>query len=104
MMKMERVKKIILYFFQVNLSHNKFSFISRKTFPSDPWIPYKLQEIDLSYNSMPLITYDLVFGSSKLEKLNLSHNAIADIRRGKFTKRVNRPKLFHNPIKNKNLI
>lgn len=66
----------------MNLSHNKISFINRKTFPSNPWIPYKLNEIDLSYNSMPLITYDLVYGSSKLEKLNLSHNTIGNIRRG----------------------
>ncbi|KAF2906149.1 hypothetical protein ILUMI_00029 [Ignelater luminosus] len=66
---------------KVNLSYNKISFITRKTFPSNPYIPYKLNEIDLSYNSMPLITFDLVFGTAKLEKLNLSHNSITDIRR-----------------------
>lgn len=33
---------------------------------------------------MPVVTFDLVFGTSKLEKLNLSHNVIADIRKGKF--------------------
>lgn len=52
-------------------------------FPSNPYIPYKLKEIDLSYNSVPVLTYDVVFGTSKLEKLNLSHNSIADIRKGK---------------------
>lgn len=52
-------------------------------FPSNPYVPYKLKEIDLSYNSIPVITYDLTFGTGKLEKLNMSHNAIADIRKGK---------------------
>ncbi|KAJ8983099.1 hypothetical protein NQ317_001842 [Molorchus minor] len=66
---------------QLNLSHNRISFLTRKTFPSNPYIPYKLKEIDLSYNSMPVITFDLTIGTSKLEKLNLSHNAIADIRK-----------------------
>lgn len=32
---------------------------------------------------MPVVTFDLVFGTSKLEKLNLSYNAIGDIRKGK---------------------
>lgn len=66
------------------MSHNKISFITRKTFPSNPYVPYKLREIDLSYNSMPVVTFDLVFGTSKLERLNLSHNVIADIRKGQF--------------------
>ncbi|XP_045461578.1 protein artichoke [Harmonia axyridis] len=66
---------------RVNLSHNKISFVTRKTFPSDPYIPYKLKEVDLSYNAMPIITFDLTIGTKKLEKLNLSHNAISDIRR-----------------------
>lgn len=74
--------------FQVDLSRNKISFLSRKMFPSNPWIPYKLREVDLSYNSMPLITFDLVHGGSKFEKLNLSHNAIADIRRGSWELKV----------------
>lgn len=71
----------ILREFQVNLSHNKISFITRKTFPSDPYIPYKLKDVDLSYNAMPIITFDLTVGTKKLEKLNLSNNAISDIRR-----------------------
>ncbi|KAJ8958595.1 hypothetical protein NQ318_016316 [Aromia moschata] len=66
----------------LNLSHNKISFLTRKTFPSNPYIPYKLKEIDLSYNLMPVITFDLTVGTSKLEKLNLSYNSIADIRKG----------------------
>ncbi|CAH0550427.1 unnamed protein product [Brassicogethes aeneus] len=66
---------------RLNLSHNKMSFLSRKTFPSNQYIPYKLREVDLSYNIIPVITFDLTFGTSKLEKLNLSHNAISDIRK-----------------------
>ncbi|XP_044746672.1 chaoptin [Coccinella septempunctata] len=66
---------------QVNLSHNKISFITRKTFPSDPYIPYKLRDIDLSYNAMPIITFDLTVGTKRVEKLNLSYNAISDVRR-----------------------
>ncbi|XP_050295565.1 toll-like receptor 3 [Anthonomus grandis grandis] len=67
---------------RLNLSHNKLTFITRKMFPSNPYIPYKLKELDLSYNSVPVITYDLTFGTSKLEKLNMSHNAIIDVRKG----------------------
>lgn len=66
---------------QINLSHNKFSFITLKTFPSSPWVPYRLREIDLSYNEMPVLTYDLAFGTAKVKKLNISHNVINDIRR-----------------------
>lgn len=60
------------------------SFITRKTFPSSPWIPYKLHDLDLSYNVMPIITYDLVFGTVRVEKLNLSHNMVTEIRPGTF--------------------
>ncbi|XP_022909438.2 protein artichoke [Onthophagus taurus] len=65
----------------INLSNNKISFISRKMFPSNPYYPYKLYDIDLSYNHMPIITYDLIFGTSKVKKLNISHNAIGDVRK-----------------------
>ncbi|XP_017768365.1 PREDICTED: insulin-like growth factor-binding protein complex acid labile subunit isoform X1 [Nicrophorus vespilloides] len=67
---------------KLDLSHNKISFINRKTFPNEPYTPYRLREIDLSYNSLPVITYDIRFGTSKVEKLNVSHNNIADLRRG----------------------
>lgn len=77
-------RKINNICFQVDLSHNKFSFLSRHTFPSNKYIPYKLKEIDLSYNLMPVLTMDITVGTSKVEKLNLSHNAISDIRKGKY--------------------
>ncbi|KAF7275525.1 hypothetical protein GWI33_011631 [Rhynchophorus ferrugineus] len=69
----------------MNLSHNRVTFITRKMFPSNPYYPYKLKEIDLSYNSIPVITYDLIFGTGRVEVLNMSHNAIADIRKGNKT-------------------
>ncbi|BES97939.1 LRR_TYP [Nesidiocoris tenuis] len=67
---------------KVNLSNNRISFITKKTFPSDPWQPYKLKEIDLSYNLMPVVTFDLTYGTRKVEVLNLSHNQINEIRKG----------------------
>lgn len=51
-------------------------------FPSDPYIPYNLKVIDLSYNEMPVITGDLMFGTKKLEVLNISNNILNDIRKG----------------------
>lgn len=67
---------------EINLSHNRFSFLTKKTFPSDPYIPYRLRRIDLSYNAMSIITHDLKFGTKTVTDLNLSHNNIKDIRRG----------------------
>ncbi|XP_015172515.1 PREDICTED: chaoptin [Polistes dominula] len=66
---------------RVNLSHNKISFITRKMLPNDPWIPYRLKEVDLSYNTMPVVTFELTIGGKKLQYLNLSHNNINEIRR-----------------------
>ena len=68
---------------KLNLSHNKISFINSKTFPHDPWIPYKIKEIDLSYNSIPVLNYDLTLGMKHVNFLNLSNNAVTDIRRCK---------------------
>ncbi|XP_067004524.2 protein artichoke [Anabrus simplex] len=65
---------------RVNLSHNKISFITRQTFPSSPWVPYRLKEVDLSYNEMPVLTYDIVVGTKKMELLNVSHNLLNEIR------------------------
>lgn len=70
------------------MSHNKFSFITKETFPSDPYIPYRLREIDLSFNEMPVITYDFAFGTHKVKTLNLSHNLINEVRRSKFNDRM----------------
>lgn len=68
---------------QINLSHNKFSFITKKMFPSNPWVPYHLREIDLSFNELPILSYDLAFGTHNVIKMNISHNQITEIRRSK---------------------
>lgn len=67
---------------QVNLSHNKISFVTKKTFPSSPYIPYRLREVNLSHNVMPVLTNDLTIGTKKVEVLDVSHNMINEIRRG----------------------
>lgn len=50
-------------------------------FPSNPWIPYRLEKVDLSYNAIPVLTFDITFGTRKLKQLNVSHNFINDIRK-----------------------
>jgi hypothetical protein len=70
---------------QVNLSHNKISFITRQTFPSSPWVPYRLREVDLSYNVMPVLTYDITVGTRRMEVLNVSHNILNEIRHSEYT-------------------
>ncbi|XP_073844733.1 insulin like growth factor binding protein acid labile subunit convoluted [Musca autumnalis] len=67
---------------ELNLSHNRISFVTKKTFPENPYIPYNLKYLDLSYNQMPVLTYDITFGTKKLLRLNLSHNSINELRRG----------------------
>ncbi|XP_041981514.1 chaoptin [Aricia agestis] len=64
----------------VDLSHNRFGFLTKKMFPSSPWIPYRLMEVDLSHNELPVLTFDLTHGTKKVKKLNLSGNYINDIR------------------------
>lgn len=50
-------------------------------FPANPWIPYRLERVDLSHNLIPVLTFDITFGTKKLKSLNLSHNAISDVRK-----------------------
>lgn len=50
-------------------------------FPANPWIPYRLQHVDLSHNLLPVLTFDITFGTKKLKSLNLSSNSINDIRK-----------------------
>ncbi|XP_049538481.1 protein artichoke [Anopheles darlingi] len=67
---------------ELNLSHNRISSLTRKTFPSNPYIPYRLRSVDLSYNSMAIITNDLKIGTATVHHLNLSHNNIKEVRPG----------------------
>merc|ERR1719334_683592 len=50
-------------------------------FPEDKFQPYRLQEADLSYNSMPVLTEGILTGTKHLKKLNLSHNILNDVRK-----------------------
>ncbi|XP_055640650.1 chaoptin [Toxorhynchites rutilus septentrionalis] len=67
---------------EIDISHNRFNFITKKTFPSNQYIPYRLKKIDLSFNAMSIITHDLKFGTKTVTHLNISHNNIKDIRKG----------------------
>uniref|UniRef100_A0A1B0GJZ8 Uncharacterized protein n=2 Tax=Lutzomyia longipalpis TaxID=7200 RepID=A0A1B0GJZ8_LUTLO len=62
---------------EIDLSFNRISFVTKKTFPSDPYVPYRLAKINLSHNKLPLITKDITFGTKKVTHLNISHNAIS---------------------------
>ncbi|CRL00177.1 CLUMA_CG013451, isoform A [Clunio marinus] len=66
---------------EINLSHNKISYISRKMFPSNPWISYRLERLDLSHNIIPVLTFDITFGTKKIKSLKLSNNVISSIRK-----------------------
>lgn len=50
-------------------------------FPSNPWIPYRLERVDLSHNLIPVLTFDITYGTRKLKHLNLSGNTISDVRK-----------------------
>ncbi|XP_053621552.1 protein artichoke [Plodia interpunctella] len=65
---------------KVNLSYNKFSFLTKKMFPSSPWIPYRLMEIDLSHNEIPVLTPDITHGTKTVKKIYFRGNIINDIR------------------------
>lgn len=66
------------------LSHNEIGYITSKTLPHDKWIPYNIQEVDLSYNNLQTLNFDLTLGTKKVTYLNISHNNINEIRRCKY--------------------
>ncbi|XP_046403434.1 toll-like receptor 6 [Ischnura elegans] len=65
---------------RLNLSHNRIAFVTRKMFPSSPYVPYKLRVVDMSYNAMPALTPELNVGTRRVQVLNVSHNTINEIR------------------------
>ncbi|KAI5735419.1 hypothetical protein M8J77_018014 [Diaphorina citri] len=70
------------------LSHNKISFLTKKSIPFNQYYKYKLEHIDLSYNSIPVLSFDFTFGTKDIKLFNLSHNQINEVRRyviGNFT-------------------
>merc|ERR1719285_1180222 len=66
---------------KIDLSHNNIPFVTKLMFPQSRWIPYKLEEIDLSFNTMPVLTGGLLRGTSHVKYLNVSHNILNDIRK-----------------------
>ena len=89
----------------LDLSFNKIPFITKKMFPESRWIPYKLEEVDLSHNSMPVLTDGVLRGTSHLRKLNISHNIINDVRKyvlGNLT-RLESLDMSHNKLANDKL-
>lgn len=84
------------------LSHNKISFLTKKSIPYNQYYKYKLENIDLSYNSIPVLTFDFTFGTKDIKLFNLSHNQINEIRRyviGNFSS-LHVLDLSHNEISN----
>lgn len=64
---------------RLNISHNQISIIKDRSFPYSPWIPYKLRHLDLSYNTIPVLTSHFDNGLSKLNWLSLKGNIINEI-------------------------
>ena len=58
------------------------AFVTRKMFPENKWIPYRLQWVDLSHNHMPVLTKELLIGTKHLRHLNVSANMLNDVRDG----------------------
>ena len=66
---------------RLDLSFNRIPFVTKKMFPESKWIPYKLEEVDLSHNRMPVLTDGILRGTRHLKRLNVSHNIINDVRK-----------------------
>ncbi|XP_043243590.1 insulin-like growth factor-binding protein complex acid labile subunit [Amphibalanus amphitrite] len=85
---------------KVNLSHNHVSQIHVKTFPYSKWIPYRLEELDLSSNKLAVIGRDFSTGLKDLKKLNLANNSLIETRQyvlGNLTK-LEELDLSHNQL------
>jgi len=65
----------------LDLSHNRISFVTKKTFPSHQYIPYNLRNLNLSYlNNNQL---DKLFQLPiSLNELHFSHNQLTEIPAG----------------------
>jgi len=46
--------------------------------------------VDLSYNVMPVLTYDITVGTGRVEVLNISYNILNEIRQGEFCEYLER--------------
>lgn len=66
----------------LNLAGNRISFITKKSFPSSPWVPYKLKHVNVSYNLLEsIVNYE---GLGTVHQLDLSHNHIRKLIPGVF--------------------
>ncbi|RXG60327.1 Insulin-like growth factor-binding protein complex acid labile subunit [Armadillidium vulgare] len=66
----------------INISHNVFEIVSKKMFPYHKYIPYNVENVDLSFNTIPVLHKNLLVGLQKVKKLNISHNILNEIRPG----------------------
>jgi len=65
----------------IDLSHNNIPFVTKKMFPESKWTPYKIEEINLAHNMMPVLTQGILVGTKHLKRLNISHNILNDVRK-----------------------
>lgn len=86
---------VCLQMLQLNISHNQFSFFTKKSFPNHMYTPSFLESIDASFNEIPIITRDITVGTSKVKYLNLSHNSIDEIQPGKTNINSKNIRLIH---------
>lgn len=64
------------------LSNNRLSFLTPKSLPSSPWIPYKIRFLDLSHNHIESVS--TAIGFSQMQELILHHNHIRTLIPGVF--------------------
>lgn len=62
----------------LSLSYNRLSFITHKTFPSSPWIPYKLASVDISHNILQSV--QTAVGLESVRNLSLAFNNIREVK------------------------
>merc|ERR1712004_153923 len=66
----------------IDLSHNNIPFITKRMFPEDKFQPYKLERIDLSHNILNDVRKFILGNLTSLTTLDISHNSLTD---GKIT-------------------
>jgi len=64
------------------LAGNRLSFLTPKSMPSSPWIPYKIRLLDLSHNHIESVS--TAYGFAQIQELFLHHNHIRTLVPGVF--------------------
>jgi len=67
---------------RLSLSGNRLSFLTSKSIPSSPWVPYKVNFVDLSHNHLESISTSNGFHA--VQELLLHHNHIRSVVPGIF--------------------